>query len=97
MTITTERSLEELYAQDPERADAVVFGRKANLSRRGFLNGAGLAAMAGSASRSRRRAPTRRCRLGMRRAEDTVTRFGRTLAACVDRDCHRQSRPQQSR
>ena len=45
MTITTERSLEELYAQDPERADAVVFGRKANPSRRGFLNGAGLAAM----------------------------------------------------
>jgi sulfite oxidase len=40
-----ERSIEELYADDPERADAVVFGRKADLNRRGFLGGAGLAAM----------------------------------------------------
>jgi len=39
-----ERSLEELYA-DPERADAVIFGRRANVSRRGFLGGAGLTAM----------------------------------------------------
>ena len=39
-----ERTVEELYA-DPERADAVVFGRKAEPSRRGFLSGAGLAAM----------------------------------------------------
>jgi sulfite oxidase len=44
-TLRTERSIDELYADDPERADAVVFGRKANLDRRGFLNGAGLAAM----------------------------------------------------
>ena len=41
----TERSIEELYAQDPERADAEVFGRKGGLDRRGFLGGAGLAAM----------------------------------------------------
>jgi hypothetical protein len=40
-----ERSLEELYASDPERADAIVFGRKTEASRRGFLGGAGLAAM----------------------------------------------------
>jgi DMSO/TMAO reductase YedYZ molybdopterin-dependent catalytic subunit len=40
-----ERSLEELYHDDPERADAVVFGRQTDLSRRGFLGGAGLAAM----------------------------------------------------
>ena len=45
-----ERSVEELYAQDPERADAVVFGRKtapgkAGVDRRGFLGGAGLAAV----------------------------------------------------
>jgi len=40
-----ERSIEELYADDPERADAVVFGRKTGLDRRGFLGGAGLAAM----------------------------------------------------
>jgi sulfite oxidase len=40
-----ERSLEELYRDDPERADAVVFGRGTDLSRRGFLGGAGLAAM----------------------------------------------------
>ena len=40
-----ERSIEELYAQDPERADATIFGRKAGLDRRGFLGGAGLAAV----------------------------------------------------
>ncbi len=40
-----ERLVEEIYADDPERADAVVFGRRAGLSRRGFLEGAGLAAM----------------------------------------------------
>jgi DMSO/TMAO reductase YedYZ molybdopterin-dependent catalytic subunit len=40
-----ERSIEELYAEDPERADAVAFGRRSDVSRRGFLNGAGLAAM----------------------------------------------------
>jgi DMSO/TMAO reductase YedYZ molybdopterin-dependent catalytic subunit len=38
-----ERSIEELYAQDPERADATIFGRKTGLDRRGFLGGAGLA------------------------------------------------------
>ena len=37
-----ERSVQELYRDDPERADAVVFGR---VSRRGFLGGGGLAAM----------------------------------------------------
>ncbi|HWV80467.1 MAG TPA: molybdopterin-dependent oxidoreductase [Hyphomicrobiaceae bacterium] len=40
-----ERSIEEIYAEDPERADGVAFGRKTDVSRRGFLNGAGLAAM----------------------------------------------------
>jgi sulfite oxidase len=40
-----ERSIGELYADDPERADAVVFGRRADISRRGFVGGAGLAAM----------------------------------------------------
>ena len=39
MARTTERSLEELYQDDPERADAVVFGRKAGIGRRGFLGG----------------------------------------------------------
>jgi len=39
-----ERSIDELY-QDPERADALVFGRETGVSRRGFLGGAGLAAM----------------------------------------------------
>jgi sulfite oxidase len=39
-----ERSLDELYA-DPERADALVFGRTTAVSRRGFLGGTGLAAM----------------------------------------------------
>src|SRR6476469_5181972 len=41
----TERSLEELYQDDRERADAVAFGRRTDLDRRGFLGGTGLAAM----------------------------------------------------
>lgn len=40
-----ERSLEELYADDSERAEALVFGRITKASRRGFLGGAGLGAM----------------------------------------------------
>lgn len=40
-----ERSLSELYADDPERADALVFGRRTDVSRRGFMGGAGLAAV----------------------------------------------------
>jgi sulfite oxidase len=39
-----ERSIDELYA-DPERADALVFGRTTDVNRRGFLGGTGLAAM----------------------------------------------------
>jgi hypothetical protein len=45
MTKISERSMQELYADDPERADALVFGRRTSLSRRGFLGGTGLAAM----------------------------------------------------
>jgi sulfite oxidase len=45
MTGTTERHIRELYDNDPERADAVIFGRTPDASRRGFLGGAGLAAM----------------------------------------------------
>jgi hypothetical protein len=45
MTGRKERSIEELYGTDAERADALVFGRRSGPSRRGFLNGAGLAAM----------------------------------------------------
>jgi DMSO/TMAO reductase YedYZ molybdopterin-dependent catalytic subunit len=41
----TERSIHELFDNDPERADAVVFGRKIGPNRRGFLSGSGLAAM----------------------------------------------------
>jgi DMSO/TMAO reductase YedYZ molybdopterin-dependent catalytic subunit len=40
-----ERSLGELYAGDPERADAVVFGRRTDMTRRGFVGGAGFAAI----------------------------------------------------
>ncbi len=40
-----ERSIPELYRNDPERADALVFGRVVHVGRRGFLDGAGLAAM----------------------------------------------------
>ncbi len=50
MASRIERSIEELYRDDPERADAEVFGRKTNVEktvvdRRGFLGGAGLTAM----------------------------------------------------
>lgn len=45
MTSFKERSLEELYRDDPERADALAFGRKTKTNRRGFLKGAGLTAM----------------------------------------------------
>jgi DMSO/TMAO reductase YedYZ molybdopterin-dependent catalytic subunit len=38
-------NLFELYAEDPERADRIVFGREPNKDRRGFLKGAGLASM----------------------------------------------------
>jgi len=40
-----ERSLDELYRDDPERADALLYNRKTGPSRRGFLGGAGVAAM----------------------------------------------------
>jgi len=40
-----ERLIGELYADDPVRADALVFGRRSSPSRRGFLGGTGLAAM----------------------------------------------------
>jgi sulfite oxidase len=46
MSQKIERSIEELYQDDPERAEAVVFGRKTGVDRRGFLGGAGLAATA---------------------------------------------------
>lgn len=40
-----ERGLCELYEENPEQADWLVFGRIAESDRRGFLRGAGLAAM----------------------------------------------------
>ena len=40
------RSLSELYRDDPDKADRTLFGRIAHPDRRGFLKGAGLAAMA---------------------------------------------------
>lgn len=40
-----ERGLCELYQADPDHADRLVFGRIADEGRRGFLKGAGLAAM----------------------------------------------------
>ena len=40
-----ERGICELYARDPEQAEFLLYGRRTGLSRRGFLKGAGLAAM----------------------------------------------------
>lgn len=40
-----ERGICELYQEDPEAADFKIFGRVAGSNRRGFLKGAGLAAM----------------------------------------------------
>lgn len=40
-----ERGICELYEDDPERADRQLFGREVEDDRRGFLRGAGLAAM----------------------------------------------------
>ncbi len=41
------KGLHELYAENPESADEIVWGRKADkVSRRGFVKGSGLAAMA---------------------------------------------------
>ncbi|MDJ0950459.1 MAG: sulfite oxidase [Alphaproteobacteria bacterium] len=45
MTKQREIGIRELYQQDPVRADELVFGRRAGPNRRGFLRGAGLAAM----------------------------------------------------
>ncbi|MBM3600623.1 MAG: sulfite oxidase [Alphaproteobacteria bacterium] len=45
MRTSHERGLFELYNDDHERADAVIFGRRTGASRRGFLRGAGLTAM----------------------------------------------------
>ncbi|MBX9589570.1 MAG: sulfite oxidase [Hyphomonadaceae bacterium] len=46
--VKKERLIDELYAEDAERADATVFDRRTDVSRRGFLGGAGLAAMSAS-------------------------------------------------
>jgi sulfite oxidase len=42
---TIERSIEELYQDDRERADALAFGRRTRIDRRGFLGASALAAM----------------------------------------------------
>jgi len=41
-----ERGICELYADDPGRADALIFGRRVDKNRRGFLKNSGLGAMA---------------------------------------------------
>jgi DMSO/TMAO reductase YedYZ molybdopterin-dependent catalytic subunit len=47
--LSTEKDIDlfELYAKDPELADRLIFGRLPHKDRRGFLRGAGLAAMGG--------------------------------------------------
>ncbi len=47
---STEKEVDlfELYAEDPELADKLVFGRVPHKDRRGFLRGAGLATMGGA-------------------------------------------------
>jgi len=45
--MTSKKGLHELYADDPERADELLWGRKVvPVTRRGFMKGSGLAAMA---------------------------------------------------
>jgi DMSO/TMAO reductase YedYZ molybdopterin-dependent catalytic subunit len=45
--MTSKKGLHELYADNPERADELLWGRKVvPVTRRGFMKGAGLAAMA---------------------------------------------------
>ena len=45
--MTRKKGLHELYADDPERADELLWGRKVlPVTRRGFMKGSGLAAMA---------------------------------------------------
>jgi DMSO/TMAO reductase YedYZ molybdopterin-dependent catalytic subunit len=39
--LNSERGLHELYSEDYERADHLVFGRESNVTRRGFLKGLG--------------------------------------------------------
>ncbi len=41
----SDKSLYELYDQNPDEADRLLFGRQTNPDRRGFLRSAGLAAM----------------------------------------------------
>ena len=41
----TDKRLYELYRQDPDEADRILFGRRTHPDRRGFLKSAGLAAM----------------------------------------------------
>ncbi len=47
MTTSKERGLWELYRDDPVRADFELWGGRAGTDRRGFLKGAGLAAVTG--------------------------------------------------
>ena len=42
---SSDNSLYELYQQDPDEADRLLFGRRTHSDRRGFLKNAGLAAM----------------------------------------------------
>ena len=47
------RGIHELYGQDPDRADELVWGRKTDpVTRRGFLKGSGLAAMSAAVGAS---------------------------------------------
>jgi hypothetical protein len=45
LSAENEVDLFELYVEDPELADELVFGRVPHKDRRGFLKGAGLTAM----------------------------------------------------
>src|SRR5688572_6868508 len=45
MSQKIERHVRELYQDDPERADVLVFGRATKVNRRSFLESSGLAAM----------------------------------------------------
>ena len=70
------RGLFELYRENPEKADRLIYGRIAHPDRRGFLRGAGLAAMGaaiGAAIPFHRHMPAGFIPLALAEGDDAIT------------------------